>query len=254
MDNQAAIRRSLSPAATAGQHLAIRIINNLSDILQARPNIKINIQWVPGHTEVAGNEIADKCAKDATGLPGRCPDSFTSLSYIKRQIQKMSLREWQQIWTTTAKGQEYRNTAQRQRDWGPSWKPTKLITGSDQTTASTIHQLRLGHGYFRSFLIRLPSYDSTQCQCSERVQNVKHLLLGCRLYQDERRHAGITRETTLHSLLFTPRGVTALQDFIQRTGVATRQWLLQRTDGREGGDEWGWGRLREDPEEYSVGR
>ena len=93
VDNQAAIRRSLSPAATAGQHLAIRIINNLSDILQARPNIKINIHWVPGHTEVAGNEIADKCAKDATGLPGRCPDSFTSLSYIKRQIQKMSLRE-----------------------------------------------------------------------------------------------------------------------------------------------------------------
>ena len=72
------------------------------------------------------------------------------LSYIKRQIQKTSLREWQQIWTTTAKGQEYRNTAQRQRDWGPSWKPTKLITGSDQTTASTIHQLRLGNGYFRS--------------------------------------------------------------------------------------------------------
>ena len=123
--------------------------------------------------------------------------------YIKRQILKTSLREWQQMWTTTAKGQEYRNTAQRQRDWGPSWKPTKLITGSDQTTTSTIHQLRLGHGYFRSFLLRLPSYDSTQCQCSERVQNVKHLLLGCTLYQDERRHAGITRETTLHSLLFT---------------------------------------------------
>ena len=130
----------------------------------------------------------------------------------------------------------------------------RALPGSDQTTASTIHQLRLGHGYFRSFLIRFPSYDSTQCQCSERVQNDKHLLLGCRLYQDERRHAGITRETTLHSLLFTPREVTALQDFIQRTGVATRQWLLQRTDEREGGDEWGWGRLREGPEEDSVER
>ena len=64
----------------------------------------------------------------------------------------------------------------------------------------------------------------------------------------------LTRETTLHSLLFTPRGVTALQDFIQRTGVATRQWLLQRTDEREGGNEWEWGRLREEPEEDSVER
>ena len=216
MDNQAAIRRSLSLAATAGQHLAIRIIDNLSNILQARPDININIQWVPGHTEVAGNEIADRCAKEATGLPGRRPDSFTSLAYNKRQIQEVSLREWQQIWTTTGKGREYCDTARRQRDWGPSREPTKLIAGTNQTVASTIHQLRLGYGYFRSFLIRHPSYDSTQCQCSERVQSVKHLLLGCRLYQDERRHAGITRETVPHSLLFTSRGVTMLQDFIQR--------------------------------------
>ena len=125
---------------------------------------------------------------------------------------------------------------------------TKLITSRDQTTASTIHQLRLGHGYFKSFLIRLPAYDSIQCQCSERAQSVKHLLLGCRLYQDERQQAGITRETTLHSLLFTPRGTTILQDFIRMTKVATRRWLLQRADERLGGgeDEWGWGRLREE--------
>ena len=88
VDNQAAIRRSLSPATTAGQHLAIRIINNLNDILQARPNIKVNIQWVPGHTKVAGNEIVDKCAKDVTGLPGRCPDSFTSLTSIDKSRKR----------------------------------------------------------------------------------------------------------------------------------------------------------------------
>lgn len=40
--------------------------------------------------------------------------------------------------------------------WGPIWKPTKLITKADRTTASAIHQLRLGHGYFKPFLTRLP--------------------------------------------------------------------------------------------------
>ena len=110
VDHQAAIRRSLSPVATAGQHLTIRIIDNLSSILQVRPNIKINIQWVPGHTEVAGSEAADSYAKGAADLPGRCSDSFTS--YIKRQIQEASLREWQQIWTATAKGHGYCNMAQ----------------------------------------------------------------------------------------------------------------------------------------------
>ena len=81
--------------------------------------------------------------------------------------------------------------------------------------------------------------------CSERIQNVKHLLLGCPLYQDERLQTGITRETTLHSLLFTPKGTATLDDFTQRTGVATRKWLLQEANGKEEEDEWGWGSLRE---------
>ena len=183
----------------------IRIIDNLNSILQARPDVKINIQWVPGRTEITGNGISDRCAKGAADLPGRYSDSFISLAYIKRQIQEASLREWQQIWTTTVKGHGYCNIARRQRNWGSGWKPTKLITGTDQTTASTIHQLLLGHGYFKSFLIRFPAYDSTQCQCPERAQSVKHLLLGCKRYQDERQQAGITRETTLHSP-FHPEG------------------------------------------------
>ena len=93
-----------------------------------------------------------------------------------------------------------------------------------------------------------PQYDSTRCQCSEALQNVKHLLLGCPLFKENRRSAGITRETTLNSLLFTPRGATILAEFIKKTGVATRRWLLQRTDGEEEEDSWGWGSLREERE------
>ena len=110
-----------------------------------------------------------------------------------------------------------------------------------QTTSSTIHHLRLGHGYFKSYLIRLPQYDSTRCQCSEGIQAVKHLLLGCQLYKDVRRKSGITRDTTLHSLLFSPKGTAILDDFIQQTGVATREWLLEGADEREEEDGWGWG-------------
>ena len=57
VDSQAAERRPLSPIATAGQHLTIRIIDNLNGILQARPDVQINIQWVPGRTEVAGMRL-----------------------------------------------------------------------------------------------------------------------------------------------------------------------------------------------------
>ena len=164
------------------------------------------------------------------------------LSGVGRSRYTLHMSREQHLWETTSRGQEYCSIARRQPLWGSSWKPTKL-QNTDATTASTIHQLRLGHGYFKAFLACLPNYNSTQCQCSERIQSVKHLLLGCRTYQSEREAAGITRETTLHSLLFTSRGTTMLQDFIRSTKVATRGWLLQRGSEDERDDVWGWGRL-----------
>jgi ribonuclease HI len=248
VDNQAAIQRCTTPHPTPGQHLSLQIINNLQTILNARPNTKVNIQWVPGHTEVIGNEAADRCAKQAADLTPRSRQSFTSIAYVKRQIQQAGQREWQQLWNANSSGSTYCSIARGQPLWGPTWKPTKL-PNTNQTTASTIHQLRLGHGYFRSYLTRLPNYDSTRCQCSEPVQTAKHLLLGCPIYREERKRAGIQRETTLQSLLFSQRGTAALIDFIQETGVATRRWLLQDTGDDEVEDSWGWGSLREVQEE-----
>ena len=222
MDNQAAIRRCTKPHPSPGQHLSQQIIENLQTILAMRPNTSINIQLVPGHAEVLGNEIADRCAKQAAELPQQSWQSFTSVAYIKRQIQHAGLKEWQSCWQANTNGSFYCNITKGLPQWGPTWKPTKL-PNTDQTTASTIHQLHLEHGYFKSYLIRLPTYDSTRCHCSEPQQTAKHLLLGCSLYKKERERAGIQRETTLQGLLFTQKGITALTDFIQETWIATRK-------------------------------
>ena len=128
--------------------------------------------------------------------------------------------------------------------WVPTWKQTKLPQ-TDQAIASTIHQLRLGHGYFRFYLIRLLNYDATRCQCPEPVQTANQLRLGCPLYREERERAGIGRETTIQSLLFTAKGTEALIDFIQETRVATRRWLLQGIGENEDEDTWGWESLQE---------
>ena len=112
-----------------------------------------------------------------------------------------------------AKRHGHRNIAQRQRDWGPSWKLMKLITNTDQTTASTIHQLRPGQA--------LPDTPSTIRLHTMPVSGAYSWVVD-QLYQDKRRQAGITRETTLRSPPFTPKGAKMLQGFIQTTGVATR--------------------------------
>ena len=197
-----AIRWCTKPHPSTGQQLSLQIIENLQTILSMRPNTRVNIERVPGHAEVLGKEIADRCAKQAAELPQRSWQSFTLVAYIKRQIQYPGLQEWQSCWQANTNGSSYCNIAKGLPLWGPTWKPTKL-PNTDQMTASTIHQLQLGHGYFKSYLIRLPTYDSTTFHCSEPQETAKHLLLDCPLYKQERERAVIQRKTTLRGLLFT---------------------------------------------------
>ena len=147
-----------------------------------------------------------------------------SPAFLRRQVQLAGQREWQQVWKTCTTGFSYTTIAKRQPLWVPTWKPSKLIS-IKQTIALTIHQLRLGHGYFKSYLIRLPNYNSTRCQCSEPRQTVKHLLLGCPLYSRERKRAGIQRDQTVESLMFTPRGTDILTTFLLETGVGRRRCI-----------------------------
>ena len=69
IDNQAAIRRCTKHPPSLGQDLSLQIIENLPTILAMRLNTRVNIQWVPGHADVLGNEMADRCAKQAAELP-----------------------------------------------------------------------------------------------------------------------------------------------------------------------------------------
>ena len=58
-----------------------------------------------------------------------------------------------------------------------------------------------------------------------------------------RERAGIQRDQTVQSLLFTQRGTDILATFLQVTGVRSRRWLLQ--GGNENWMEncWRWGSL-----------
>ena len=91
-------------------------------------------------------------------------------------------------------------------------------------------QLKLGHGYFKSYLKRLLDYNSDKCDCNgNSIQSPAHLLLECSNYQAEyskiKEKLSISDNLSLKLLLSTREGILALFDFLKDSKIARRNWL-----------------------------
>ena len=90
-------------------------------------------------------------------------------------------------------------------------------------------QLKLGHGYFKSYLKRLPDYDSDRCDCNESsIQSPAHLLLSYQnyieIYSKIREKLQIS-QLSLKLLLTTREGILAVFDFLKDSEIARRNWI-----------------------------
>ena len=65
-DNQAAIQACAAPRRSSGQYILHQISQLAAQLWGHGWNIQL--QWLPGHEGVYGNEHADALAKDATGF------------------------------------------------------------------------------------------------------------------------------------------------------------------------------------------
>ena len=65
VDNQAPIRTIGNPSSKSGQHIVQRVIEKIEKL--RKDGYVIELHYVPAHMGIAGNELADKAAKEATG-------------------------------------------------------------------------------------------------------------------------------------------------------------------------------------------
>ncbi len=174
-DNQAGLYRLNTPSDNPGQACQIRASQAAELAKHKRATISIN--WVLGHTDVYKNELADSLAKEATKLePSTNETSFAVLGSIAR---KVSSREWE-----TALDQydrlpnENPATYKNQFPWQLRSK-VQVPPGTKRELASSFYQLKLGHGYIKSYLYRIGRAESDLCRCCKR-ETTKHLLLSCK--------------------------------------------------------------------------
>ena len=104
--------------------------------------------------------------------------------------------------------------------------------GTKREISSAFYTLKIGHGYFNSYLKRFKRRECDLCKCV-RPQTAEHLLLYCGFYSVERNKLKKTlgqKILKLPLLLHTTSGIDATLAFITSTRIGTRKWQL----GQEG--------------------
>ncbi len=161
--------------------------------------IETEIHWTPGHAEVAGNEEADRLAKEAAKEAAEIT-SDAHITYTKQDIRKAAKEHvnliWQQRWDTSERGR-FLYRFQPQVDC----KTVKDFPSRKKYIV--INNLRSGFAKLNDYCHKLNITDNPLCACGQSRETVEHYMLECELYQE-------ARERLVHDI-FLLSGIHRLQ-------------------------------------------
>ena len=230
-DNQAVIRSSAKPSAKPGHYLLIRFRKLIRHVLAQNntSSSEISLNWIAGHADILGNELADKEAGRAAdsanyssprhALPSSLhKDLPSSLSAIK-QHHEAGL---QSLWTGTWRKSPRHDHINSIDPSTPSRSFMKLTKNLDKKHTAIYTQLRTGHILLNKHLHCFKSSETPLCfQCDNNCpETVHHFLFNGPKYVRERHVLRIKlgrKALSTRDLLASKHAQQALFKFINDT-------------------------------------
>ena len=227
-DNQSIIKADKFPKPRTGQTL----LNELISVAKQVPG-RITIHWISGHTDVGGNEEADKQAKEASlGQESTSPELpmllrrplAKSASAEKQAYHAELKRSWLDIWDESPRKARF-------QEIDPDFPFTRFRKVSNQLNraqANLLVQIRTGHIPLNYRLHKIRKSETDKCpNCIERRggararETLEHFLFECRAYRDERAELLTELQTyrpSLQTITNDPKKAKALLKYVARTG------------------------------------
>lgn len=158
------------------------ILKIIQDITKAQ--FKIIVQWIPGHIGLAGNEAADKLAKEAANKRELLDTNKIPIRDIKFSIKNSMKEKARQQFEVNNKGLWYK--AIQKKSPNSPWFNTSSMQRAD---ISMMCRLRFGHCRVAAKLYQMKLCDSPKCNncLSNSNETISHLILDCPKFVKERK-------------------------------------------------------------------
>ena len=176
--------------------------------------INVSFEWIPGHCDISGNEMADKAAKDALQNPLIDINNKLNKNELNHLLKTYCNKKWQCLWE---------ETNSPLRDFQHNVCSTYICHLKDRRGESIIHCLRMGNIGLNNNLFKINLHDTGLCNHCNTLETVEHFLCSCPKYIIERSMLLAESDTQLEDNILSLLNSSdtshqkALVSFVQRT-------------------------------------
>ena len=208
-DSQAALKAIASPRVK--QLLVGDCIENLNTLSQEN---QVLLMWVPGHSDIEGNERADTLAKMGAHTMCEIPEPAVPVSYcrcrleVRNWIQKEHAEAWKRAETCRLTKEAIRKTDRI---------PAKSLLKLSRRKLNQVLQILTGHGNLASHRHKMGKVQSPLCpMCHEADETPQHFVGECPAYLNARVSHFEYHKIELCDLVKRDR-IFSLASFVQKT-------------------------------------
>ena len=182
----------------------IGVIYETLDKLRSQ-EVKVEFCWIPGHSDIKGNEIADSIAKRACILPTQDSHQEVSASDCKAYIRKKIKDSWEQRWRQLEDNKKLKSIQE---------SVEKKVMKLSRIDEVKLTRLRIGHTRLTHSWI-LMGEDQPMCIECDVPLTIKHILMECGNNYLERMEYYDHREVNMKILLNSDEYIPKVLQFLK---------------------------------------